>query len=83
MRATADGALRVKMYSRTNVNPILSSVSTQTAMTTGASLIYTQSFDEIRDIFRSSRKRRQNNTPDNPSLNQQPKEARKEEDGIH
>ena len=53
-KLTADGKLRVKMYSRTNYNPILTSVNSQTAMTTGASLIYTQSFNELRDLFRSS-----------------------------
>src|SRR5690606_5947679 len=77
-KLTADGKLRVKMYSRTNVNPILSSVNTQTAITTGASLIYTQSFDEIRDLFRSSRERK-GGTPEKINLNA---EAIKEEDGI-
>ncbi len=57
-KLTADGKLRVKMYSRTNYNAILSSVNNQTAMTTGASLIYTQSFNELRDLFRSSREER-------------------------
>ncbi len=54
---TADGKLRIKMYSRTNVNPILSSVNQQNTITTGASIIHTQSFDEIRDLFRRSRNR--------------------------
>jgi hypothetical protein len=66
------------MYSRTNVNPILSSVNSQTALTTGASIIYTQSFDEIRDMFRSSRDRR-SDAPERIELNA---EALKEEDGI-
>jgi len=76
-KLTADGKLRVKMYSRTNVNPILTSVNSQTPMTTGASIIHTQSFDELRDLFHSSRnqdKREQ----ENPEVNQ---EALKEEDG--
>ena len=34
---TADGKLRVKMFSRTNVNTILSSVNNQNTLTTGAS----------------------------------------------
>ncbi len=57
-KLTADGKLRVKMYSRTNTNPLLSSVNNQTAMTTGASIIHTQSFDELKDLFTSSRKQR-------------------------
>jgi hypothetical protein len=60
---TADGKLRVKMFSRTNVNPILSSVNSQTTMTTGASLIHTQSFDEIREIWQSRKKRRTQEAP--------------------
>jgi hypothetical protein len=65
------------MYSRTNYNPLLNSVNTQTAMTTGASIIHTQSFDELRDIFTSSRKRRQQEE-ENARLNS---EALKEDDG--
>ncbi len=57
-KLTADGKLRVKMYSRTNVNSILTSVNNQTTMTTGASIIHTQSFDELRDLFSSSRRTR-------------------------
>jgi hypothetical protein len=77
---TADGKLRVKMYSRTNVNPILSTVNNQTAMTTGASIIHTQSFNEIRDLWVSERKKRkkQQSQEGTPDTN---KDAIKEEDG--
>ena len=64
------------MFSRTNANPILN-VANQTAMTTGASFIHTQSFDELKDLFTSSRKQK-NNDQDNEEQN---KEALKEEDG--
>ncbi len=80
-KLTADGKLRVKMYSRTNYNPILTSVNSQTAMTTGASLIYTQSFNELRDLFRSSREERQPEEPQPEIINMNP-EALKEEDGT-
>ena len=76
-KLTADGKLRVKMYSRTNVNPILSSVNQSTAITTGASIIHTQSFNEIRDLFRSTRERKKSD-PERVQLNA---EAIKEEDG--
>lgn len=59
---TADGKLRVKMYSRTNVNQNLSSVNNQNTITTGLSLIHTQSFDEVSELFRrgrSSQKKKQ------------------------
>lgn len=56
---TPDGKLRVKMYSRTNVNPLLSSVNTnQNTITTGASLIHTQSFNELKDLWRSAREKK-------------------------
>ena len=66
-KLTADGKLRVKMYSRTNYNPLLNSVNTQTAMTTGASIIHTQSFDELRDLFPSSRERKKKENADGRS----------------
>lgn len=53
---TADGKLRMKMYSRTNYNPILASINNQTAITTGASIIHTQSFEKLRDLFQRSRR---------------------------
>jgi len=56
---TPDGKLRVKMYSRTNVNAILSSVNNQNTITTGASLIHTQSFNQLRELWTSSRKKRE------------------------
>ena len=80
-KLTADGKLRVKMYSRTNYNPILTSVNSQTAMTTGASLIYTQSFNELRDLFRSSREEREPEEVQPEIINMNP-EALKEEDGT-
>jgi hypothetical protein len=55
---TPDGKLRVKMYSRTSQNTVLGSVNNQSVLTTGASLIHTQSFNELRDLWRSSRDKR-------------------------
>jgi hypothetical protein len=76
-KLTADGKLRVKMYSRTNYNPLLNTINTQTTMTTGASIIHTQSFDELKDIFTSSRKQRQREE-ENARLNS---DVLKEDDG--
>lgn len=76
-KLTADGKLRVKMYSRTNLNPILNSVSQQTAMTTGASIIHTQSFNELRELFSSTR-RQNKKKQERAALN---KDGLKEEDG--
>jgi hypothetical protein len=52
---TADGKFRVKMYSRSNVNPINNTLNSQNTITTGVSLLYTQSFNELRDLLKSSR----------------------------
>jgi hypothetical protein len=72
---TADGKLRIKMFSRTNVNSILSSVNNQNTITTGASLIHTQSFDEIREIWSSRRRRKKDSNTTPPT--EQPKEEPK------
>jgi len=76
-KLTADGKLRVKMYSRTNVNPIQTSVNNPTTMTTGASIIHTQSFNELRDLFTSSRKQKKKEQENAELI----KEALKEDDG--
>jgi len=52
---TADGKFKVKMYSRTNVNPVNNSLNSQSAITTGVSLLYTESFNELKDLLKSSR----------------------------
>lgn len=75
-KLTADGKLRVKMYSRTNINPIPTAAQ-QTYMTTGASIVHTQSFDELRDMFASSRKQ-QRREAERAKANS---DALKEEDG--
>lgn len=56
---TPDGKLKIKMYNRTNINPILNTLGSQNSVTTGVSISHTQSFNEIWEIWRSSRKRRE------------------------
>jgi hypothetical protein len=67
---TADGKFKVKMYNRTNVNPITAGIGTQNTYTIGASLSYTQSFNEIGDLLRSARKKRQKEQEEQRALNQ-------------
>ncbi|MEP2772560.1 MAG: translocation/assembly module TamB domain-containing protein [Fulvivirga sp.] len=52
---TQDGKFKVKMYNRTNYNPITPNKDNQNTITTGFSLIHTQSFDELKDLFKKSR----------------------------
>jgi hypothetical protein len=68
---TADGKLKVKMYNRTNFNPVLSSISTANSVTTGVSLSHTQSFNELKDLWRSARKRRKKETDENPNTDEE------------
>lgn len=55
---TPDGKFKVKMYSRSNFNTVNTSLGTQNPITTGVSLMYTQSFNEVKDLLRSTRERR-------------------------
>lgn len=77
---TSDGKFKVKMYNRTNVNPILNATSTQNTFTTGVSLLYTQSFNEVKDLLRSARSRRKREQENLLNTN---KEAIKEDDGTN
>ncbi|MBX2962612.1 MAG: translocation/assembly module TamB domain-containing protein [Cyclobacteriaceae bacterium] len=52
---SADGKFKVKMYNRTNVNPLVNTLNTQSAFTTGVSLMHTQSFNEFKSLLRSNR----------------------------
>lgn len=53
---TPDGKFKVKMYSRSNYNQVANSLGTQTAMTTGVSLLYTQSFSQLKELWQKRRK---------------------------
>lgn len=55
---TPDGKFRVKMYSRSNFNALSNSLGSQTAVTTGVSLMHTQNFNEVKDLLRFARDRR-------------------------
>ncbi|MFN7703533.1 MAG: translocation/assembly module TamB domain-containing protein [Chryseotalea sp.] len=56
---SADGKFKVRMYNRTNVNPIQTAINNQNTITTGFSLQHTQSFNVFTDLWRSARKRRE------------------------
>jgi len=62
---TADGIFRVKMYNRTNINPILNTIGAQNSVTTGASITHMQSFNELKDLWRAARNRRKQRQADN------------------
>ncbi len=66
---TPDGKFKVKMYSRSNVNNLQSSLNTQTAaVTTGTSLMYTENFNTFAELLMSARERRRRELEKNPEL---------------
>ena len=77
---TADGKLKVKMYNRTNINPILNTLGSQNSVTTGVSISHTQSFNHLRDIWKSSRTRREENR--DTDVDKEDEAILKEEDGL-
>jgi hypothetical protein len=74
---TPDGKFKVKMYSRNNINQLLNSstIGSQSAITTGLSLMNTQNFNHWRDLLTSARERRRK------EMAQQPKKE-EEDDGT-
>ncbi len=55
---TPDGKFKVKMFSRSNVNQVSSTLGTQSVYTTGVSLLHTQNFNQVKELLRSSREKR-------------------------
>ncbi len=51
-----DGKFKVKMYNRTTYNPINPNEDNQNTITTGFSIIHTQNFDELREVFKKNKK---------------------------
>ena len=55
---TPDGKFKVKIFSRSNVNQVSSSLGTQSVYTTGVSLLHTQNFNQVKELLRSGREKR-------------------------
>jgi TamB, inner membrane protein subunit of TAM complex len=79
---TPDGKFRVKMYSRSNFNALSSSLGSQTAVTTGVSLMHTQSFNELRDLLRSARERRKKQLEANPEKEEEDEEQPEDDKSV-
>jgi predicted nucleic acid-binding protein len=76
---TPDGKLKVKMYNRTNFNPVFNAATSSSSVTTGVSLTHTQSFNELKDLWRSARNKRKKEAKDTPDANEEA--TKKEDDG--
>jgi len=72
-----DGKLRVKIYNRTNYNTL--NPSTQTAQSAGFSLMHTKSFDQLKEIFKNTRKK---NRPPEEDLEKEIEETTEVEEGL-
>ncbi len=77
---TPDGKFKVKMYSRSNFNQLTNTLGTQSAVTTGVSLLHTQNFNEIRDLWQSAREK-QHKDAIKPPVNSEA--IKEDEDGGH
>ncbi len=75
---TPDGKFKVKMYSRSNLNQLNNSLGTQNAVTTGVSLLHTQNFDQVKDLWRSAREKNQTESTILPTND----EGLKEDDDV-
>lgn len=74
---TPDGKLKIKMYNRTNINPIFNTPSSQnSSITTGFSISHTQSFNELKELW-NARKKEDEEADDNDADSSN--EARREE----
>lgn len=61
---TADGKLKIKMYNRTNINPIFNSLGSPNSVTRGVSINHTQSFNELKDLWNARKKRDEEEDPE-------------------
>ncbi|MCW5910697.1 MAG: translocation/assembly module TamB [Cyclobacteriaceae bacterium] len=68
---TPDGKFKVKMYSRSNFNQLTNTLGTQAAVTTGVSLLHTQSFNSIKELLRTTRDRRRKQLDTEPDTEQE------------
>ncbi|MCC5930243.1 MAG: translocation/assembly module TamB [Cyclobacteriaceae bacterium] len=53
---TSDGKYRIKVYSKSQFNTVYSNIDNRNLTTTGFSMMHTQSFNELKDLFKSARK---------------------------
>ncbi|MFW5761892.1 MAG: translocation/assembly module TamB domain-containing protein, partial [Cyclobacteriaceae bacterium] len=71
---SADGKLRVKMYNRTNFNNFDPGNDANTTTTAGFSLLHTESFDKVVELFQNSRKKNRKPENEKPSNSDAKKE---------
>lgn len=73
---TPDGKFKVKMFNRTNINQLTSSLGSQSTISAGVSLAHTQNFNNWLDLITRTRERKRRETK-----TEEQKEAVPEKDG--
>ncbi|MFL5730868.1 MAG: hypothetical protein ACJ75J_15370, partial [Cytophagaceae bacterium] len=51
-----DGKFRLKLYNKNNTNPLLASIVNTNSSSAGFSILHTQSFNNLKDLFGKSKK---------------------------
>jgi hypothetical protein len=59
---TPDGKFKVKMFNRTNINQLTSSLGSQSTISAGVSLAHTQNFNNWLDLITRTRDRKRRET---------------------
>ncbi len=77
---TSDGKYRVKMFNKTNYNPANANLNSDASITTGLSLLHTQSFNEIKELFAKARDKRKQDKPIKEASRESDEASRKTND---
>jgi hypothetical protein len=74
-----DGRFRMKLYNKNNTNPLLASVVNTANTSAGFSLLHTQSFNNLNDLFTNKAKKQAQNSAEQKFLDELEKEQREKE----
>ena len=72
---TPDGKFKVKMFNRTNINQLTSSIGTQSTISTGVSLTHTQNFNNWMELITSTRNRKRKEMEEQAKKEQEDKQG--------
>jgi hypothetical protein len=72
---TPDGKFKVKMFNRTNINQLTSSIGTQSTISTGVSLTHTQNFNSWLELITSTRDRKRKEMEEQAKKEQEGKQG--------
>lgn len=75
-----DGKLRLKLYNKNNQNQIISNPDNQTTMSAGFSILHTESFNSLDELFKRKKKDQEKNLTDmgEPMIPEEEKKKKRE-----